>query len=373
MKKIYKKYINFIESLPGKHHFFKMFLAENLALLRKKKLISSVKWSREQEEEFNQFWKFNYKKIKKSGNKLFESFNGVFHSEYIPDFLYATKIESKLNSYKYARIYSDKSLIEVLYKGKSTALIPQTFLLKAGGVFYDKDRKILNRSKAKDILSNLTKAVIKPIIDGNSGKGVIVGDFDSSGYDKHNNFNIFSLLEDSQDNYIVQEKIIQSKELNQLYSKSINTFRVITYIANSSVNVAPVALRIGSGGGVIDNIHAGGLVVGVNIETEKLLKDAYKLGYSESKLQFQKHPDTGICFENFKIDGIKSIVDAAIALHGQTPHIGIISWDFTLNQDNIPVLIEANFTGQSVWFSQIVHGKPFFEHNTKYILSLIKK
>src|SRR5690606_25215510 len=153
---------------------------------------------REQEEEFNQFWKFNYKKIKKSGNKLFESFNGVFHSEYIPDFLYATKIESKLNSYKYARIYSDKSLIEVLYKGKSTALIPQTFLLKAGGVFYDKDRKILNRSKAKDILSNLTKAVIKPIIDGNSGKGVIVGDFDSSGYDKHNNFNIFSLLEDSQ-------------------------------------------------------------------------------------------------------------------------------------------------------------------------------
>lgn len=368
MKRVYKKYIKFIDRLPGLNHYFKMYVAEHYALFKKKKLINTVKWSKDQEKEFDQFWKSNYKKIKKSGNKLFEAFNEKFEPKYIPDFLYATKIESKFNSFQYANIYSDKSLTEILYKGKSKALLPKTYLLKAGGILYDSDRNLIDKEVAKEILLGLTDVVVKPTVGGNSGKGVIVGSFDADGYDKDNDFNILSILENDQDNYIVQEKIIQSDELDRLYSKSINTFRVITFISNYRVNLAPISLRVGSGGKTVDNIHAGGLAIGVDSDSEQLLKEAYKLGYSESKLKFEKHPDTGTVFEGFKVEGIKSIIESAIILHGQTPHIGIVSWDFTLNKEKMPMLIEANFTGQAVWLPQIITGKPVFGENTADIL-----
>lgn len=372
LQKLYRTYISFLESLPAKQQYMKMYITERFALRRKKHLTNSVKWTDKQKKEFVDFWKANYRNIRSDGHKLFESFNGQFNVDYMPDFLFATKVESKLNSYKYSRIYSDKSLVEVLYKGKSEAIIPKTYLLKASGVFYDSKRRVIDKEQARDILLTLSDAVVKPIIDGNSGKGVIIGSFDSFGYDKKNEFDVFSLLDEYQDNYIVQEKIVQSRELSQLYSKAINTFRVITYISSSSIHVAPVVLRVGSGGGLIDNIHAGGLAVGVDIDNECLLKDAYKLGYSDSKIILQVHPDSGETFEGYKINGVNRVVEASKILHGHTPHIGIISWDFTLNKDNLPILIEANFTGQSAWFAQIVHGIPLFGDQTKKIIKLIR-
>lgn len=373
LRKIHKKYIYFIESLPGKHHYLKMFFAEHLALFRKKKLINSVQWSKQQKYDFSNFWKTNYKNINSNGNKLYEAINGIYHKDYIPDFLYATKIESNLNNYQYARIFSDKALTEVLYKNKSEILLPKTFLLKASGTYYDEDRNVIDIETAKNILLSINQAVIKPTIDGNSGKGVVVGDFTENGKDRNSNFNILSLLDDSHDNLIVQEKVEQSEDLSKIFSNSVNTFRLITYLIDNKINVGPLSCRIGSGTSKIDNIHAGGLVVGVNMSNGTLKKYAYKLGYSNSKIRYEKHPDSNIVFNGYKIEGINKMIDSAKKLHGYTPHIGIISWDLTLNKDNIPVLIEANYTGQSLWFPQIVNSEPFFGDETPKILKIINK
>ena len=372
MKKIYNTYISFLESLPRRHQFFKMLIAEKIALRKKQQLVKTIVWDEDEDKRFDFFWRKNYKKITDKGHKLFQYFNGVFHEDYMPDFLYATEVETKMNSYNYAKVYSDKSLTEVLYKNKSNALLPTTYLLNVNGVYYDCNRNIVDKESARTILLSLNEAVIKPILDGNSGKGVIVGVFDDNGYDSEHKFNIMSLLETDHLNYIVQEKIIQSRDLNSLFPNSINTFRVITYIVNSRIKIAPVSLRMGTGKSKLDNIHAGGLVVGVDMENEVLLKMAYKLGYSNSDLKYDTHPDTNTVFHNYKISGVKSILDAAIKLHGQTPHIGIISWDFTLNHENVPVLIEANYIGQSVWFPQIVNSAPIFNDDTKEILNFIR-
>ena len=113
LKKIYQFYISGIESFYERQHYFKMLLAEKYALKRKSKLIKSVSWSKEQEKEFNTFWRQEYKPITSKGHKLIEAFNGTFNVEYMPDFLFATKVEYKMNPYLYAKIYSDKSLTEV--------------------------------------------------------------------------------------------------------------------------------------------------------------------------------------------------------------------------------------------------------------------
>ena len=84
------------------------------------------------------------------------------------------------------------------------------------------------------------------------------------------------------------------------------------------------------------------------------------------------HPDSQISFSDYSIPGIQEIVESAQKLHEATPQMGIISWDLTLNSNNKPVLIEANYIGQAVWLSQIVNQTPIFGKHTAYILNQIK-
>lgn len=371
MRKLYNNVLKSIENLIVYLQINKMRISENFALYKKRNLLNNVKWSKATKKEFDKFWKKNYgKKIKNGGHKLFESINAVYHKEYMPDFLFATKVEPFFNSYFYAKLYADKSLTEILYSKCTDVVFPKTFLVNSGGVFYDSNRKIISVEEAKTILDTITEAVIKPTIGGNSGKGVMVCSFEN-GFDKQNNYSIYDLLKDNNKDFIVQERMMQHPTISAIYPSAVNTIRTITYILDGKVYCADLAFRIGSGGSSIDNIHAGGLVIGINNDGT-LLKYAYKLGYSESKQRFEKHPDTNLIFEKHIIVGTEKIVEVVKKLHGLTPHVGMISWDFMITNEGQPALIEANYWGQSVWFPQIVHGKPIFGDNTKKILELIR-
>lgn len=371
MRKFYRGILSIFENLIVLFEVNKMRISENIALLKKKKLYKDVQWSTESKNEFNAYWKEHYgHKITPKGHKLYEAINDTHHKDYIPDFLYATKVEPYFNPYFYAKLYSDKSLTEILYAKSKLVKFPATYLVNSGGILYDGERNIITKDKAKTILSSTTEAVIKPTVGGNSGKGVMVCSF-QDGFDNSNNYNIFDLLEEDNKDYIVQERMKQHETIAKIYNSSINTFRTITYVVDGVVYCADLAMRIGAGGAKIDNIHAGGLVIGVK-DDGTLLKNAYKLGYSDSNQKFEKHPDSGVVFENYKVCGAEKIIECAKEIHGLTPHLGMISWDFMVSEDGNPVLIEANYWGQSVWFPQIVHGKPFFGDQTKLILSKIK-
>jgi D-alanine-D-alanine ligase-like ATP-grasp enzyme len=133
---------------------------------------------------------------------------------------------------------------------------------------------------------------------------------------------------------------------------------------------APIALRIGRENSNVDNIHAGGLVIGVE-DNGQLLPTAYELGYGDRNTQYTHHPDTNVCFEEIVLPNIVETIRASYQMHGKFPHIGIISWDFTVNDQNQTVLVEANIMGQSVWFPQIVHGKGIFGDQTESVLQMI--
>lgn len=372
MKKIYNKIVQILDSSIVFLHVLKMKGAEKYALHNKKKLYSDVDWSSEQKLEFNKYWKTNYgKKIDSRGHKLYEGINGVFHKDYFPDYLFATKLEPKLNNYLYARLYSDKSLTELLYSKSSKLKMPQTFLVKSGGVWYDGKRKIINSGEVKNSLYNLGEAIIKPTIGGNSGKGIMFCDF-VDGIDLNKETSIHNLINSGYNDFIIQEKMVQHTSFSRLYPTSINTIRIITYIANEKVYHADLCLRMGTGGIKVDNIHAGGIVIGIS-DSGSLKEYAYKLGYSNSKIKMDKHPDTKIVFKNYNLDGINEIIETAVELHGLTPHMGIISWDFMVDNNGNPSLIEANYMGQSIWFPQIAHAEPIFGENTEYMLTLLKK
>ena len=244
---------------------------------------------------------------------------------------------------------------------------PSTFVANIAGVFTNGEREIIKQSEASSILSDVGRCVMKPTIDTSSGQNVMMLDM-KDGKDVKTGLTAEELFRKYKQNYIVQERIEQSDVLNRLYPKALNTFRVVTYICEGKVYCAPVALRIGRGGAEVDNIHAGGITIG--IDSNCCLR---KYAFTEMGDRFEKHPDTGVTFEGYEIKKLRDIKELATRLHGRIPMIKMISWDWTIDSNETPVLIETNLSGQSVWFPQMVNGEPFFGDNTPYFANLIRK
>lgn len=371
LKTIYNNLVSFIENRLTSLHKIKMWGGEHYALLRKKKLYKNIQWNKLQKQEFDEYWKKYYgKKITSKGHKLYESINGTHHKDYFPDFLFATKLELKLNNYIYARIYSDKSLTELLYSKNNDFIMPDTYLLNSAGIWYNKNRDVISIVTAKNILTDIGECIIKPTLGGSSGKGVLFSNF-KNGVDLNKETSIEDLFDSKNKDFIVQEKMEQHESFSNLYPHSINTIRIITYIAKGKVYHAKLCLRMGASGKKVDNIHSGGLVIGLK-DNGRLLDQAFKLGYSDSSIIMEEHPNTKVKFKNHQLVSIPEVIEIAKKLHGSTPHIGIISWDFMVDKSANVVLIEANYTGQSIWFPQIVHKAPFFGEHTDYMINLIK-
>lgn len=368
MRRIYHLFVSVLELALIRLHVLKMTMGEHYVLFRNRNLSDTIKWTKEQNNTFEQYWKLNFgKKISKRGHMYYESINGVFHKNYFPEFLYTTKLEPKLNNYKYAQVFSDKNLFEILFARTNNIKFPETIILNSGGIWYDNERKIIDKEKAKEILESQKEFCIKPSIGGSEGKGVFF--YRSENNAKIGN-DISTLLNSYSKNFIVQKIVYQDTTYSRLHSSSLNGIRIITYVANNKIHHAPLCLRMGTGKSEVDNLGRGGIIIGVS-DDGYLLEYAYKMEGSKEK--FDRHPDTGIVFKNYKINGVKEIIETAKKLHTNTPQIGIISWDLCYNNQSEVTLIEANFIGQSLRYPQITHGVPAFGENTELMLNIIKK
>lgn len=371
MIKTVKRIENFINDLPEKLYLFKIVYSEKKAIKKKRILYADVDWSESQQKEFDDFWVENYgKKIKPYWNKLYESINGVYHYDYFPEMLYSTELEPLLNPEEYCKVFSDKSLTEIVYGKVCGVFFPEMLLANCNGSFIDGNRSMLSFDDAVKSICEAGNCVIKPTVETGSGKGVRLLNI-VNGKDSATGIETETIIKNYSENFIVQRLIKNSKALSNLNPGSLNTFRVITYIVNGKINAAPVSLRMGVGDSGVDNIHKGGLVAGVN-EDGTLKKYAYQLGYGDNSAKFTKHPDTNIVFENYCVGDIKKLLSTAVKLHETTPQLGIISWDLTFDENDNVVLIEANCKEQSVWFPQIINECSLFGEDTRYMINKIR-
>ena len=373
MKRIYNKLIEFFMNFVVKLEKFKTKTFEKIAINKKKKIYKNVKWTTEQQKAFDEYWlKYYGKKIPNKWHKLYEYYNGVFNVEYMPEIIFSTRIEPTLNNYYQVKVYADKNINDVLFNNRIDGVrTPKTYLSNSFGQFYDGERKLISREHAIDILYSLGTAVIKPTIDSSSGRNVAIINM-QNGINQKTGETVDRLIDKYKTNFIVQEKIIPNAQLEKLYPKSINTVRIISYLLDDKIETCPVSLRIGGGGSEIDNIHAGGMSIAVSNEG-LLAEKAYRLGYGDKTETFDKHPDTEVQFKDYKLDFVERMIDTAKKLHIYTAGIGLISWDFTINDKDEIIVIEANYKGQSSWFPQMLSGKALFGENTQRILKRIKK
>lgn len=140
--------------------------------------------------------------------------------------------------------------------------------------------------------------------------------------------------------FIHQELIKQHSAISAIYPHSINTLRLDSYIDNSGkIHILSALMRFGSGGAFIDNKTAGGLQVGINMETGTLKARA------TTKMKFglpylYEHPDTQFTFEGFEIPYFKESCDLVEQIVNYIPD-RLTGWDVAITE-NGPQLIEGN-------------------------------
>lgn len=160
-------------------------------------------------------------------------------------------------------------------------------------------------------------------------------------------------------NYIIQERVIQHPRLNSLCSTAVNTIRLLTIMTpNKDVVAFRAGLRIGREGSNVDNCAKGGIFVGIDMNTGRLMKRGIiKPPYGNVVFQ---HPDSGVVFEGFEIPFFKEAVEMAKELHLRLYRIHSVGWDIAITQDG-PLFIEGNSRWEVSGTQSAVGGVKYIE------------
>ena len=144
---------------------------------------------------------------------------------------------------------------------------------------------------------------------------------------------------------IIEGYLIQHPLMQQLSENSVNTIRIVTIrtkenmpdLEKDKVYFLYSGIRMGQGKSYVDNLHSGGLMAAVDVETGNVVT-----GGVDHKVQmFDVHPSTGAQIKGFNIpyyQEAKQMIEKASKTKGV---YGLLGWDVAITE-NGPVLIEIN-------------------------------
>lgn len=331
--------------------------------------------SNEQRSEIEAYWrsllKFNVQDF--VNMKFYDVYNNVCPDKtklkyYIPDsFFYAFIDEFYTNPQRSTNL-DDKGLYDLYFADVNR---PVTIARKVNDIFLDKD---YNQITVKDFVEkceNEGEVIVKSSICSYGGHGV---KFWKAGEDTIEQLLSFVYERNSRDyigsnpyqQYIVQGIVQQHSAMASLNLSSLNTVRVITLVRDGNVKVLSSVLRMGIAGSRVDNCSSGGIVAG--IDENGCLKNA---AYNALGDKFHEHPDTGE-FAGFIVPALKEIKDLAQKLALRFCGVSkMISWDFAVDKEESPCLIEMNISFGEIDFHQLCNGPIFGEETTDILKNVI--
>ena len=173
--------------------------------------------------------------------------------------------------------------------------------------------------------------IAKPLL-GDQGKGIMkLSRSDNKDLDY-----LYTFFKEN--NYLLEERIIEIHELEEFHPASLNTIRVVTMSGNGKVEVLGALFRMGAHGNFVDNTHSGGVFAAIDTETGMLLTDGLDLNGRIYPL----HPDTGKAIKGYTIpywDACLAVCsDAALAI----PGLFFAGWDICILPGGQVELIEGN-------------------------------
>lgn len=142
---------------------------------------------------------------------------------------------------------------------------------------------------------------------------------------------------------LIEGYLTQHPEMAKFTRNSVNTIRVVTVntkddipgVEKNKVHFLFAGMRLGQGDSIADNLHSGGMVASVDIDTGVVLTG----GIDYRNIMHEVHPDTNIPIKGFQIPMFQEIKDMIVRASTDIP--GFFGWDIAITETG-PVVVEVN-------------------------------
>lgn len=326
-----------------------------------KELHSTQKLNKEQIQRIQEFYKkLCGHEVPTIWHEYMYARTGEFDVRIIPSSLYRIELIGRMNNWeRMMGSFSDKNLSDILLANIKQ---PKIILKNINGYYYS-EGKAISIDEAEKVCRNLRNVIIKPSL-GEGGTGVQSLNV-KDGMTDLNGKSLKDVFKQYKKDFLIQEKVVQHKDMNLLNPTSVNTIRVLTYRMEMEILVLYAVVRIGKAGMVIDNESKGGISAKIN-EDGTLAKYAYGAPGND-KVQFT---DSGVKLDGFKIPSFEKVIESAKQSHYQLPFFDIVGWDFCIDEDGEPVMIEWNTNPD---LSQSANGPAFGKYTELIVPNIYKK
>lgn len=280
---------------------------------------------------------------------------------FMPDEYFAYKLDQKSSKQRQEYI-SDRDRLSFIYKVNDILDMEivrnKNLTFQHFKDFYKRDAVCINKKTNFTDFVNFVK--IHPIfvqknVKKNCGQGVKLIDFNKVTIPYETYFENLK----KEDDFILEERIIQSKKMGELNKSSVNTVRCVTLVTDNGIIVDHCFLKVGRNNSFLDNGAAGGLLIGIELKNGKLNTDAI----NEFGEVFEKHPDSDIVFKGFQLPEWNSLMELSILLAKKCPSVRFVGWDLA-HTDQGWVLVEGNGRSQVIG-PQLIYEKGYKTHFEK--------
>ena len=177
---------------------------------------------------------------------------------------------------------------------------------------------------------------------------------------------VIDILSDKNNEYLITEYIKQHPVINDIYSGSVNTIRIIVYKKDGKTPIIGNAyMRFGSSKtGTVDNIGAGGIFVTVDEDTG-YFHDALIITEDRKIVPIKEHPDSHLPIEGY-IPNWKQIVSDIKEVASYLKQIEYFGFDIAVTEDGI------KFPEINRYPDYMKIGK-LKEHSIEYLLSKLEE
>lgn len=225
---------------------------------------------------------------------------------------------------------------------KQYIYVPAIYCLKQNKSIANFGENINTTEDLVQFLEKNNSLYLKPI-DSGKGNGVATFEYRDKKYfinEKETTRNEILKYFEKEKNYFVCETVKQNEYLNNLYDKTSNTLRLVTFKDPKTEKFILyfAVQRIGTFNTIpVDNGSQGGLVAKVDLETGEL--SAAKCLHNTKT--YKIHPDSKRPIEGVKIPGWNKIKREIVDLANKFPYLNFVAWDVLLTEKGM-YIIEAN-------------------------------
>jgi len=133
---------------------------------------------------------------------------------------------------------------------------------------------------------------------------------------------------------LIEEEIVQHKELNKLNPYAVNSFRIVTLVKDGKAHIIGNAMRINLDDAIAIGCSDAYMRLGEDGRiTSRVVDDVANV--------YEEHPIAKIKFDTVKVPFVKEAYEMVLKAALEVPEVRYVGWDVAITNDG-PVLMEGN-------------------------------